>query len=82
MGFLNEDKCNRQSKKMSAFKPDSEADLWCPGIKTLFSDSPKELVKVPTRCFQQDSCAQVRNNWNRGETMLAGNSKHWNNWED
>lgn len=51
MGFLNEDKCNRESQKMYASKTDRETHLWCPGIKTLSSNFPKELVKVPTKCF-------------------------------
>lgn len=46
---------------MSASKTDREADLWGPGIKNLSTDFPKVLVKVLTKCFYQDSCAQVRN---------------------
>lgn len=53
MGFLNEDKCNRESQKMSASKTDCEADLWCPGIKTLFSEFPKELVKYQLNAFSR-----------------------------
>lgn len=81
MGFLNEDKCNRESPKMSASKSDGEADLWCPGIKSPSSDFPKELAKVPTKCFQQDSHALVGNNLNIGETTAGteGIGKHWNN---
>lgn len=36
---------------MSAYKTDYDADPWWPGIKSLLSDSPKELVKVLTKSF-------------------------------